>query len=121
MSDIYSVLSSGYRSVGALTSTSKTPYKAVDASLYEGRWDGTYANKQRFTVTVSDVTGFRAKVRYQSGATVKYQDVLIRDNAFRIGDTKFTLMAQGKAQIKTVVTNGDGTSRLDTAYAHQNT
>jgi hypothetical protein len=44
-------------------------------------------------------------VRYQSGSTVKYQDVLIRDASFRIGDSKFMLAKLGKATIKTVVTN----------------
>jgi hypothetical protein len=44
--------------------------------------------------------------------------VLIKDYAFRIGNTKFTLSAIGKAQIKNVVTDpATGSSYLDTAYA----
>jgi len=51
---------------------------------------------------------------------VKYQDVLIRDNAFRVGDSKFTLTGNGKAQIKTVQTDpSTGASLIDTAYATQ--
>jgi len=50
----------------------------------------------------------------------KYQEVLIKDNSFRIGDTKFTLTAQGQAQIKNVVTDpASGQTYLDTAYATQ--
>ena len=49
------------------------------------------ADHKTFKITVSNVTGFRAKVQYQSGGTNKFQEVLIKDNAFRIGDTKFTL------------------------------
>jgi hypothetical protein len=64
------------------------------------------------------VSGFHAKVRYQSEGTVKYQDVLIKDKAFRVGDTKFTLTGNGKAQIKNVVTNAaTGQTYLDTAFA----
>ncbi|MGJ5136838.1 hypothetical protein ACQR1V_02530 [Bradyrhizobium oligotrophicum] len=48
----------------------------------------------------------------------KYQDMLIKDNAFRIGDTKFTLAGNGKAQIENVVTDAaSGQTYLDTAYA----
>ncbi|MGJ5046648.1 hypothetical protein ACQR09_06245 [Bradyrhizobium oligotrophicum] len=48
----------------------------------------------------------------------KYQDMLIKDNAFRIGDTKFTLTGNGKAQIENVVTDAaSGQTYLDTAYA----
>jgi hypothetical protein len=46
----------------------------------------------------------------------KYQDVLIRDNSFRIGDTKFLLKKIGLAQIKTVVTTPT-TGASNTAYA----
>ncbi|MDB5521484.1 MAG: hypothetical protein JWQ82_1081, partial [Tardiphaga sp.] len=67
---------------------------------------------------VSDVSGFRAKVKYESAGTVKYQDVLIRDNSFRVGDTRFSLQSTGKAQIKNAVSDpATGGSYLDTAYA----
>jgi hypothetical protein len=43
--------------------------------------------------------------------------VLIKDNSFRIGDTKFTLAKNGKAEIKNVVTDpASGQTYLDTAY-----
>ena len=60
-------------------------------ALYEGTWTGKYADNKAFKISVTNVTGFRAKVQYQSGGTNKYQDVLIKDQSFRIGDTKFTL------------------------------
>jgi hypothetical protein len=44
-------------------------------------------------------------VQYQSGGTNKYQEVLIKDNSFRIGDTKFTLTKQRQSEIKNVVTD----------------
>ena len=44
--------------------------------------------------------------------------MLIKDKAFRIGDTKFTLTGNGKAQIKNVLTDpATGETYLDTAYA----
>ena len=118
MSDVMSVLAAAYKSSGLTSAPSKTKYVAVDPKLYEGSWTGKYANGKSFTISVSDVSGFHAKVRYQSEGTVKYQDVLIKDKAFRVGDTKFTLTGTGKAQIKNVITDpGTGQTYLDTAIA----
>jgi hypothetical protein len=120
MADLWSIISANYKTVG-LTVPSKTPYVAVDPTLYQGTWTGKYANNKSFKISVTNVTGFRAKVQYQSDGTNKYQDVLIKDQAFRIGDTKFTLTSTGMALIKNVVTDpATGTTYLDQAYAtHQ--
>ena len=117
MANIMSVLSANYMSVGTVI-PSKTPYVAVDPTLYQGTWSGTYANKKTFQITVSNVSGFRAHVKYQSDSTVKYQNVLIKDRSFRVGDTKFTLTKPGKAQVKNAVTDpATGSTYLDTAAA----
>ena len=120
MVDLLSILSANYKTVG-LTTRSKTSYVAVDPTLYQGTWTGKYANNKTFKITVSNVSGFRAKVHYQSDTTSKYQDVLIKDQAFRVGDTKFVLTKAGKALIKNVVTDpATGSTYLDQAYAtHQ--
>ena len=97
MADVMSILSANYKTVGSSV-PGKTAYVAVDPKLYQGTWTGTYPDKKTFKLTVSNVTGFRAKVKYQSGSTVKYQDVLIKDQSFRIGDTKFTIdQGRGRA------------------------
>jgi hypothetical protein len=120
MADLWSIISANYKTVG-LAVPSKTPYVPVDPTFYEGTWTGKYADNKSFKFTVSNVEGFRAKVQYQSGGTSKFQDVLIKDNSFRIGDTKFTLAALGKAQIKNVVTDpSSGQTYLDQAYASRN-
>jgi hypothetical protein len=104
MGDIMSILGNSYASA-ALSPPSNTPYTNVDPTAYQGTWDGTYSNNQKFQFTISQVNGFRAQVKYQSGSTVQYQSVLIKDNSFRIGDTKFTLTAQGKADVRNVITD----------------
>jgi hypothetical protein len=104
MGDIMSILQNSY-STAALSPASNTPYTNVDPTLYQGNWSGTYSNNQKFDISVSNVNGFRAQVKYQSGSTVQYQQVLIKDNSFRFGDTKFTLTAQGTADVKNVVTD----------------
>ena len=117
MATIFGILASNYSKVGA-TIPSKTPYVAVDPAKYQGNWEGKYGSGESFKFTISNIVGFRAKVRYQSGSTLKYQDVLIKDGAFKIGDSKFSLATPGKAQVNTVVTNpATGTTSVVTAYA----
>jgi hypothetical protein len=113
MSDIYSILSSAYTATPA-TPASNTPYTNVDPTLYQGTWSGTYSsNNQKFELMVSEVNGFRAQVKYQSGSTVQYQSVLIKDGSFRIGDTKFSLNANGGASVGTIITSPvDGSTTL---------
>jgi hypothetical protein len=120
VADLWSIISANYKTVGMNTNLMTGKYVDVDPQLYEGTWSGKYANNTKFTLSVSNVSGYKAKVRYQSGSTLQYQDVLIKNNAFRIGDTKFTLQANGVAQIKTVTTDpATGASNLDTAYANR--
>lgn len=101
---IFSTLASGYYAAG-MTTTTKAKYVNVDPKLYEGTWSGTYSNGKKFSITVSSVKGFRAQVKYQSGSTVTHQSVLIKSGSFRVGDTKFTLGTNGKASIRTAVTD----------------
>ena len=119
MADLWSIISANYKTVG-LTVPSKNPYVPVEPTLYEGSWTGKYPDNKMFKITISNVMGFRAKVQYQSGGTNKFQEVLIKDSSFRIGDTKFTLTDLGKAQIKNVVTDpSSGQTYLDQAYANR--
>jgi hypothetical protein len=104
MADIMSILSQSYASA-SLSTPSSTPYTNVDPASYQGSWQGTYSNNQKFEFTISQISGFRAQVKYQSGSTLQYQSVLIKDNSFRIGNSKFTLASAGAAQIRTVLTD----------------
>jgi hypothetical protein len=119
MGDIMSILQNVYASA-SLTTPSATPYTNVDPANYQGSWNGAYSNNQKFQFTISQVEGFRAQVKYQSGSTVQYQSVLIKDNSFRIGDSKFTLSSAGNAQIRTAITDPvTGSTSLITGVAAQ--
>lgn len=122
MADILSILSSSYKTAAPVTAGKYIP---IDADLYKGSWSGAYSNGKKFDVSITQINGFRAQVKYQSAGIVKYQQVLIKDNTFRIGDTKFTLSTDktgkvipDKAVIKNVVTDAaTGSTYLDTAFA----
>jgi len=99
-----SIIQSAY--AAAPTTPANTKYTAVDPKSFQGSWTGTYSNNQKFELTISDVNGFRAQVRYQSGSTVQYGQVLIGNSStFRIGDTKFVLTGTGKATVANAVTD----------------
>ena len=123
MADIFSILSTAYTTAPTPSAASSAKYVPVDPALYEGTWKGAYSTGEKFSFTISNVEGFRAKVKYQSGdGPIKYQDVLIKDNAFRLGDSKFLLKKVGHATIKTVVTDpATGHSALNTAPANLQT
>jgi hypothetical protein len=95
MTDIMSILQSAYASAPLNTPASNAAYTNVKASDYQGTWAGTFNNNQKFELNISEVNGFRAEVKYQSGSTVSYQSVLIKGGSFRVGDTKFTLSNPG--------------------------
>ena len=121
MGDIMSILQNSYASA-SLSTPSSTPYVNVDPTAYQGTWGGIYSSGQEFQFSISQVNGFRAQVKYQSGTTVQYQQVLIKDNAFRIGDTKFILTSAGNAQVRNVVTDPvSGNTTLVTGNATQGT
>lgn len=86
MSDIMSIIQSAY--AAAPTTPTNTKYSAVDPASFQGSWTGSYSNNQKFELTISEVNDFRAQVKYQSGSTVQYGNVLIGNgSSFRIGDT----------------------------------
>jgi hypothetical protein len=121
MADVLSILATNYTTVGQNVNLSTGKYVDVDPKAFEGTWSGKYANQKPFSVTISNVNGFRAKAKYQYGTTIKYQDVLIKNSAFRVGDSKFTLTKAGTAQVNTVMTDpATGASTLEKAYVYQN-
>lgn len=122
MADLLGILSNSYKTTAPITSGKYVP---IDADIYKGSWGGVYSNGKKFEISITNVDGFRAQVKYQSGGSVKYQQVLIKDITFRVGDTKFTLSTDragriipDKAIIKNVVTDpATGSTYLDTASA----
>jgi hypothetical protein len=103
MSDIMSVLSNAYATQPLTPTTTK--YTNVDPKSYEGTWQGTYSNNQSFKISITNVSGFRAQVKYQSDGTTQYQQVLIGNSSFRIGNSKFVLTGTGKATVYNAVTS----------------
>jgi hypothetical protein len=110
-----SILSSGYAS--GSQSQSLIPIGAkfanVDPTQYQGKWTGKDSSNQPFSLSITDVKGYRANVVYQSSAGLQSARVFITtNNSFRIGDSSFSLTGTGKATINTV--NTDPTTGIQT-------
>jgi hypothetical protein len=114
-----SILASSYAAVGASPNHSNTKYVAVDPTAYQGTWSGQYGTGKKFSVTVSNVQGFKASAKFQDDNSTSYQQVLIKDGTFRVGDSKFVLQSGGtKALVATAVTSPiSGDVTLQQGYA----
>lgn len=121
MADIMSILRSSYTSSTLNAAPTGGKYVDVDPDAYEGTWTGKFGDNTAFKIQISNVAGYKAKVRYSSGAVNQFQEVLIKDNQLRIGDTKFILNKNGVADVRNVLTDGaTGGTKLRQGYAKQN-
>jgi len=70
MSDIFSVLQSALRN-GTADPGEYQVHRGRSGEL-SGQLDRNLCNNQKFDLTIENVNGFRAQVKYQSGSTVQY-------------------------------------------------
>jgi len=130
MSDIFSVLSAGYASSTSSSQFSLgSKFTNVDPTQWPGTWTGTDYSKQPYTISISNVKGYRADVVYKGSQGFQHARVFISNqNTFRIGDSKFvltakgkgTLASKGKGTLASVVTNPyDGSQTIQQSVATQ--
>ena len=107
MAEVTQILSSNYLAVGSAQPVPGQKYVNVDPqrSRAPGRASTRTGRPSMFRFRRQ---GFRATVKYESGGVVKYQDVLIKDGTFRVGDTKFAATRHGVAKISTVMIKAAG-------------
>ena len=81
-------------------------FAPVDPKQYQGTWTGKDYKNQPVTISITNVSGYRANVTLQTSAGLQYQRALITTKGtFRIGDSQFKLTGTGAAQISTIVTD----------------
>jgi hypothetical protein len=106
MGDIMSILQSSYTAASQSLISPGDKFAPVDPTKYQGTWTGKDYQNQPFTVKISNVSGYRASVTYQSSAGLQYQRALITTKGtFRIGNSQFTLTGTGTAQMNTIATD----------------
>jgi hypothetical protein len=120
MADIMSILQSSYAGSSQSLIPTGARFAKVDPTQWQGTWTGIDYNKKPFTISISDVSGYRANVRYQSASGgLQTQRVFITTkNLFRIGDSQVQLTGTGKATVTTVITDPTtGNRQLETDHA----
>jgi hypothetical protein len=120
LSDIFSALSSAYASAAAQSLFPiGSKFVNVDPTLYQGTWTGKDDKNQSFSLSITNVQGYRANVLFRSASGIQNQRVYITaNNSFRIGDSRFTLTKVGVAEVKTVTFDDTaGTQTIVTAQA----
>jgi hypothetical protein len=118
--NIFSILQSAYTPSTQVSIPPGSKFANVDPTQWQGTWSTKDSNGKPVTLNISNVSGYRATVRYQSVAGgLQTGRVLINTNGiFRIGDSQMQLTSAGKMTISSVVTNSTtGDQSIETDYA----
>jgi hypothetical protein len=122
MSDIMSILQSSYAAPSQSLVPTGAKFATVDPKQWQGTWSGKDSNNKPVTLTISNVSGYRADVRFQTADNgLQTQRVFITTkNLFRIGTSQVQLTAPGKLTISTIVTDPTtGNQSIETDHVTQ--
>ncbi|MGA2996315.1 hypothetical protein [Bradyrhizobium sp.] len=117
-SNILTILQNSYSTPSQFPPGSK--FAKVDPTQWQGTWTATDSNGKPVTLAISNVSGYRANVRFTTAdGGLQTGRVLINTNGvFRIGDSQMQLTAAGKMTISTVITNSTtGNQSIETDHA----
>lgn len=119
-SGIFTALQSAYTTSTQLSIPPGSKFAKVDPTQWQGTWTATDSKGKPVTLTISNVSGYRATVRFTSADTgLQTGRVLINtNNVFRIGDSQMQLTGTGKMTISTVITDATtGNQSIETDHA----
>jgi hypothetical protein len=117
-SNILTILQNSYSTPSQFPPGSK--FAKVDPTQWQGTWTATDSNGKPVTLAISNVSGYRANVRFTTAdGGLQTGRVLINTNGvFRIGDSQMQLTAAGKMTISTVITDSTtGNQSMETDHA----
>jgi hypothetical protein len=120
MSDIFTTLSSAYAANNSsLQFSLGSKFTNVDPTQWQGTWTGTDTSNKPYTISISNVKGYRADVIYRGSQGFQHARVFIANqSSFQIGDSKFVLTGTGKGTLASVVTSPyDGSQTIQQSLA----
>ena len=94
-----SILSASYSAASQTQSLIPVGAKfaPVDPTKYQGTWTGKDPLGQPFSLKITDVSGYRANVTFESSSGLQYAKVFITsNNSFRIGEFQFHAVVDGR-------------------------
>lgn len=119
-SNIFSALQSAYTSPTQVSIPPGSKFANVNPAQWQGTWTTKDSNGKPVTLTISNVSGYRANVRFQTAeGGLQTGRVLINTNhVFRIGNSQMQLTGTGKMTISTVITDATtGNQSIETDHA----
>jgi hypothetical protein len=119
-SNIFNALQSAYTTPTQASIPPGSKFAKVDPTKWQGTWTATDSKGKPVTLTVSNVSGYRATVRFTNAASgLQVGRVMINTNGvFRIGNSQMQLTGAGKMTISTVITDATtGNQSMETDHA----
>ena len=117
-SNILTILQNSYSTPSQFPPGSK--FAKVDPTQWQGTWTATDSNGKPVTLAISNVSGYRANVRFTTadGGLQTGRVMINTNNIFRIGDSQMQLTGAGKMTISTVITDPTtGNESMETDHA----
>jgi len=117
---LFSALQTAYTPPAQASVPPGSKFANVNPAQWQGTWTATDSKGKPVTLTISNVSGYRANVRFQSAdGGLQVGRVLINtNNVFRIGDSQMQLTGTGKMTISSVVTDATtGNQSIETDHA----
>lgn len=118
--NIFSILQSSYTSTTQISVPPGSKFANVNPTQWQGTWTTKDSNGKPVTLTISNVSGYRANVRFQTadGGLQTGRVLINTNNVFRVGNSQMQLTAAGKMTISTVITDPTtGNQSIETDYA----
>ncbi len=118
--NIFSILESAYTAPTQVSIPPGSKFAKVDPTQWQGTWTAKDSNGKPVTMKISNVSGYRATVRFQSAdGGLQVGRVYINTNGvFRIGNSQIQRTSAGKMTISTVVTDPTtGNQSMETDHA----
>lgn len=118
--NIFSILQSAYTPATQTSIPPGSKFAKVNPAQWQGTWTTKDSNGKPVTLTISNVSGYRANVRFQTaeGGLQTGRVLINTNNVFRIGNSQMQLAGTGKMTISTVITDSTtGKQSIETDHA----
>lgn len=118
-SNIFSILQSSYQPATQVSIPPGSKFAPVNPATFQGTWSGTNSNGKPVTLTMSNISGYRANVRFQTadGGLQTGRVYINTQGIFRIGNSQMQFTGSGKMTISTVITDPTtGNQSMETDY-----
>lgn len=118
--NIFSILQSAYSAPTQASLPPGSKFANVDPKQWQGTWTAKDTNGKPVTLTISNVSGYRANIRFQTadGGLQTARVMINTNNIFRIGNSQMQLASAGKMTISTIITDPTtGNQSIETDHA----